>query len=148
MWLQGYWNIFFTSLYQSQVYINLTCSFLKKISSSKYADSTEGFNKISFFVELFSFTLPKKERDVRNRFPRSSFQPFANKGDIYTQIRILVEVHLPKTFWASDFTCSFTWVWWTLLYTVKNRTSVLSHILFFYLRTAKRHFITQENNLM
>ena len=50
-----------------------------------------------FFVELFSFTLPKKERDVSNRsrekiFPESSFQPFPNKADIYTKILILVEV--------------------------------------------------------
>ena len=76
---------------------------MKKISSSKYADSTEGFNKMIFFVELLSFTLPKKECDVSNRsrekiFPESSFQPFPNKADIYTQILILVKVHLPRTF--------------------------------------------------
>ena len=94
----------------------LTCSFLKKISTSTYTNSTEGFYKMSYFVQLFPFTLPKTEQHD-GRFPRihciSSFQGnnvTNHKADIYTQIRTLVEVHLPRTFWASDFTCRFTWL--------------------------------------
>ena len=175
MWLQGKKHFYFTlfrsylpnSLMLSQCTkvkftLILTCSFLKKISSSTYTNSKEGFYKMSYFVQLFPFTLPKTEQhDGSNRFPRihciSSFQGnnvTNHKADIYAQIRTLVEVHLPRTFWASDCTCRFTW--FLKAFVVNKRRKIghptnctfLSHKLYFKIRTTSRHFIIKRNNLM
>ena len=56
----------------------------------------------AFIYELrVAISLPNKKLDVSNRFLKNIFkfprkQPFPNKGDIYTQKRMPVEVHLPR----------------------------------------------------